>query len=255
MLPGSLAIFLTLFLVLQPTSSFQLPSRKIHFLHPITTTTTTTSASSSSSSSSIRQRPSALQPLRDGGLFDGLVEWVKYRETCPPEVCIEAAIAANLRQTFSQETLEWIHPLVAGTGILGLFGFGLFTGRRIEKFRAGNKKVTKENYLQYRQLHPKIMTVLLFFYLIELVSGLGTMLALEKPLLESPHFTTFLISFSCLLVQKISAGGIDGFPGRKFHSLFGKVTGVAIAAHVLTGAIVGWDLGMHVDILGLHIGA
>eukprot|EP00981_Chlorochromonas_danica_P000933 scaffold225_cov194-Ochromonas_danica.AAC.2 len=228
MLPGSLAIFLTLFLVLQPTSSFQLPSRKIHFLHPITTTTTTTSASSSSSSSSIRQRPSALQPLRDGGLFDGLVEWVKYRETCPPEVCIEAAIAANLRQTFSQETLEWIHPLVAGTGILGLFGFGLFTGRRIEKFRAGNKKVTKENYLQYRQLHPKIMTVLLFFYLIELVSG---------------------------LVQKISAGGIDGFPGRKFHSLFGKVTGVAIAAHVLTGAIVGWDLGMHVDILGLHIGA
>jgi hypothetical protein len=62
------------------------------------------------------------------------------------------------------------------------------------------------------------------------------MLVMEKPIVESAHSATALLSFLMLAAQATISAGMGAVPAlRTVHTYFGMATVAAVVLHMLTG--------------------
>jgi hypothetical protein len=177
-----------------------------------------------------------------GTPFDGLYDMMKAREACPPQVCIEQLIATLIRQAQLPDiVLHWFHPVAMILALSLVGGFGAYHGLRMRSSRLqitaeGASGSLQKDFSESRNLHPTLMSVLLFFYLFGAQTGLGSMLIMEKPIVDSPHSATALLSFLMLAVQATISAGMGAVPAlRPAHTYFGIATLAVIVVHIATG--------------------
>lgn len=130
---------------------------------------------------------------------------IKYRESCPPTICLEQLVANVVRQAVpSMELVHWAHPAIMGAATLILGLTGLKYGIDIKKFRQGRAGVSQSDYRVARQRHPLLMSLLLASMIIGLQSGMASTLVLQAPLIESWHAKTAVALSVALGAQAVS---------------------------------------------------
>ena len=66
------------------------------------------------------------------GPLDGLLEAAKYRETCPPQSCIEQLLLDQIRkQDFDPTVLHWAHPATMLLLVAPMLAWGASLGWKI----------------------------------------------------------------------------------------------------------------------------
>lgn len=150
---------------------------------------------------------SANIPLQDSSILlsNGFIDMIKYRESCPPTICLEQLVANVVRQVVpSMEVVHWAHPVIMGAATLFLGLAGLKYGIDIKKFRQGRPGVSQLDYAEARRRHPFLMSLLLASMIFGLQSGMASILVLQAPLVESWHAKTAVALTLALVVQAIS---------------------------------------------------
>jgi hypothetical protein len=179
----------------------------------------------------------------EGTPFEGMYSMVKARELCPPEVCVEQLVVSLFRSLRLPEPVyHWFHPVSAVLLISLIAGFGLKQGLDMRASRTGKMDVSQSDLRSARSFHPSLMAGLAVVYLISSQGGLGSLLVLQQPILESPHSATALLSFLMLAIQGTLSLGINTIPNmRTVHYYFGCATMASIAAHAATGLALGFS--------------
>lgn len=169
---------------------------------------------------------------------DGLVNAIKFRENCPPEICLEQVVASALRTNVPLETIHWFHPVLFSALMLSLGLSGLKYGVDIKKFRQ-KRGVTLADYKVARDKHPQIMGILLFAAILGTQSGLASTLTLQVPLVDSWHSVSAVALTGGLAGQAITGNMLstDGKNDvvRTIHRIFGMGSMTLLFAHIATG--------------------
>lgn len=195
-----------------------------------------------SSSSTHRQSLKMVNPVLNYfpqvHFADGLVDAIKYRDHCPPEICLEQLVASALRSTVPLEAIHWFHPLIFSVAMLSLGLVGLKYGVDIKKFRQ-KRGVTQADYKIARDRHPLLMGILLFAAILGTQSGLASTLTLQVPLIDSWHSVSAVALTGGLAGQALT-GNLLASNGRndvlrKAHLIFGMGSMTILFAHIATG--------------------
>ena len=128
--------------------------------------------------------------------------------------------------------------------ICALGGIGVYQGRQIRSIRLGTDRSdeAKLTFQNARNLHPTLMSALLFALLIGVQSGLGSLLVQGKPILESAHSATALGVLLLFGVQGLLSLGIPTTTKiRDLHSLFGWAVIAGLALHFISGLFLGFS--------------
>ena len=149
------------------------------------------------------------------GPLDGLIQAAKYRETCPPQSCLEQLLVDQiLRQDLDPGLLHWAHP---ATMLLLVAPCLLFAASLGWKIRGSGSqdgsdaapKMTGEERRSAGSMHALLMSTALFFSIFGIQGGLGSMLLARQPILESPHSVSGFFFTAVLGLQVFSR--LSGF--------------------------------------------
>ncbi|KAM3316315.1 hypothetical protein ACQJBY_034443 [Aegilops geniculata] len=152
---------------------------------------------------------------------------------------ISAAFApfVELVRTFSLPDwlVQWGHPGNMAVVLFAMGGYGTYLGFRIKLSDDPEEKA------KAKDLHPKLLGGMFFFFALGATGGVTALLTSGKPIFESPHAVTGVIGLALLAVQSLLPTLFEGNPGlRGAHGLLGS----SIMTLFLFHAAFGLQLGL-----------
>ncbi|XP_057983277.1 uncharacterized protein LOC131168092 isoform X2 [Malania oleifera] len=131
--------------------------------------------------------------------------------------------------------VHWGHPGNMAVVLFAMGGYGTYLGFRI---RFSDDIEEKANA---KDLHPKLLGGMFFFFALGATGGITSLLTSDKPIFESPHAVTGLIGLALLTIQTILPALFEGNPGlRNVHGILGG----GIMTLFLVHAAFGLQLGL-----------
>lgn len=139
------------------------------------------------------------------GPLDGWVSAAKYRETCPPQSCIEQLLLDQIRrQEVDPIILHWAHPATMLAFVILPTAYATYLGWRIRSSKALGSSTTSSDTSGGQlaaspagmtdkerssagKTHALLMSVAALFSVFGIQGGLGSMLLAGEPILESTH--------------------------------------------------------------------
>ncbi|KAG0552890.1 hypothetical protein BDA96_01G547100 [Sorghum bicolor] len=131
--------------------------------------------------------------------------------------------------------VHWGHPGNMAVVLFAMGGYGTYLGFRIKLSDDIEEKA------KAKDLHPKLLAGMFFFFALGATGGITALLTSDKPIFESPHAVTGVIGLALLTVQSILPKLFEGNPGlRTTHGLLGS----GIMTLFLIHAALGLQLGI-----------
>ncbi|KAL9678407.1 hypothetical protein QQ045_016251 [Rhodiola kirilowii] len=131
--------------------------------------------------------------------------------------------------------VHWGHPANMAVVLFAMGGYGTYLGFRI-RFSDSTEEKAKA-----KDLHPKLLAGMFFFFALGATGGVTSLLTSDKPILESPHAITGVIGLSLLTIQTLLPTLFEGNPGlRNVHGILGS----GIMTLFLVHAALGLQLGL-----------
>jgi len=143
----------------------------------------------------------------------------------------------ELVRTFSLPDwlVHWGHPGNMAVVLFAMGGYGTYLGFRIKLSDDPEEKA------KAKDLHPKLLGGMFFFFALGATGGVTALLTSGKPIFESPHAVTGIIGLALLTVQSLLPTLFEGNPGlRGAHGLLGS----SIMTLFLFHAAFGLQLGL-----------
>jgi len=139
------------------------------------------------------------------GPLDGLIQAAKYRETCPPQACIEQLLLDQFRkQDFDPTVLHWLHPATMLLIVAPMLVFGASLGWKIRgSGEASASRLDADERKSAGGTHAILMSLALLFSAFGIQGGLGSLLLAREPILESPHSLSGFAFVAVLGVQVV----------------------------------------------------
>jgi hypothetical protein len=131
--------------------------------------------------------------------------------------------------------VHWGHPGNMAVVLFAMGGYGTYLGFRI-RFSDDIEEKAKA-----KDLHPKLLAGMFFFFALGATGGVTSLLTSDKPIFESPHAVTGSIGLALLTIQTILPALFEGNPGlRNVHGILGS----GIMTLFLVHAALGLQLGL-----------
>ncbi|KAL1331989.1 uncharacterized protein LOC130961816 [Arachis stenosperma] len=131
--------------------------------------------------------------------------------------------------------VHWGHPGNMAVVLFAMGGYGTYLGFRIKYSDDVEEKA------KAKDLHPKLLAGMFFFFALGATGGVTSLLTSDKPIFESPHAVTGAIGLTLLTVQTILPSLFEGNPGlRNVHGILGS----GIMTLFLIHAALGLQLGL-----------
>ncbi|EEF42893.1 conserved hypothetical protein [Ricinus communis] len=131
--------------------------------------------------------------------------------------------------------VHWGHPGNMAVVLFAMGGYGTYLGFRI-RFSDDVEEKAKA-----KDLHPKLLGGMFFFFALGATGGITSLLTSDKPIFESPHAVTGFIGLTLLTIQTILPALFEGKPGlRNVHGILGS----GIMTLFLLHAALGLQLGL-----------
>ncbi|XP_065856885.1 uncharacterized protein [Euphorbia lathyris] len=131
--------------------------------------------------------------------------------------------------------VHWGHPGNMAVVLFAMGGYGTYLGFRI-RFSDDVEEKAKA-----KDLHPKLLGGMFFFFALGATGGVTSLLTSDKPILESPHAVTGFIGLALLTIQTILPSLFEGKPElRNVHGILGS----GIMTLFLLHAAFGLQLGL-----------
>ncbi|XP_068640652.1 uncharacterized protein [Aristolochia californica] len=131
--------------------------------------------------------------------------------------------------------VQWGHPGNMAVVLFAMGGYGTYLGFRIRYSDNPEEKA------KAKDLHPKLLGGMFFFFALGATGGITSLLTQDKPIFESPHSVTGLIGLALLTVQTVLPALFEENPGlRNVHGILGS----SIMGLFLIHAALGLQLGL-----------
>ncbi|NP_001144429.2 uncharacterized protein LOC100277382 [Zea mays] len=131
--------------------------------------------------------------------------------------------------------VHWGHPGNMAVVLFAMGGYGTYLGFRIKLSDDLEEKA------KAKDLHPKLLAGMFFFFALGATGGITALLTSDKPIFESPHAVTGVIGLALLTIQSVLPKLFEGNPGlRTTHGLLGS----GIMTLFLIHAALGLQLGI-----------
>ncbi|XP_018832381.2 uncharacterized protein LOC108999970 [Juglans regia] len=131
--------------------------------------------------------------------------------------------------------VHWGHPGNMAVVLFAMGGYGTYLGFRI-RFSDDVEEKAKA-----KDLHPKLLGGMFFFFALGATGGITALLTSDKPIFESPHAVTGLIGLALLTIQSTLPVLFENNPGlRSVHGILGG----GIMSLFLVHAALGLQLGL-----------
>lgn len=131
--------------------------------------------------------------------------------------------------------VHWGHPGNMAVVLFAMGGYGSYLGWQIRL--SDNVEVKAKA----KDLHPKLLGGMFFFFALGATGGITSLLTSDKPILESPHAVTGLIGLTLLAIQTALPVLFEGNPGlRNVHGFLGS----GIMTLFLIHSILGFQFGL-----------
>ncbi|KAF3441817.1 hypothetical protein FNV43_RR15732 [Rhamnella rubrinervis] len=131
--------------------------------------------------------------------------------------------------------VHWGHPGNMAVVLFAMGGYGTYLGFRI-RFSDDVEEKAKA-----KDLHPKLLGGMFFFFALGATGGITSLLTSGKPIFESPHAVTGFIGLALLTIQTLSPVLFEENPGlRNVHGILGS----GIMTLFLVHAALGLQLGL-----------
>ncbi|XP_072962706.1 uncharacterized protein [Typha angustifolia] len=131
--------------------------------------------------------------------------------------------------------VHWGHPGNMAVVLFAMGGYGTYLGFRIRLSDDAEEKA------KAKDLHPKLLAGMFFFFALGATGGITALLTSDKPIFESPHAVSGFIGLALLTVQSILPALFKENPGlRTAHGLLGS----SIMTLFLIHAAFGLQLGL-----------
>ncbi|TXG58451.1 hypothetical protein EZV62_016280 [Acer yangbiense] len=133
---------------------------------------------------------------------------------------------------------DWLAVVLFAMG-----GYGTYLGFRI-RFSDDVEEKAKA-----KDLHPKLLGGMFFFFALGATGGVTSLLTSDKPIFESPHAVTGFIGLTLLTIQTILPSLFEGKPElRNVHGILGS----GIMTLFLVHAALGLQLGLNLEFLEME---
>ncbi|XP_030452360.1 uncharacterized protein LOC115674172 isoform X1 [Syzygium oleosum] len=130
--------------------------------------------------------------------------------------------------------VHWGHPGNMAVVLFAMGGYGTYLGFRI-KFSDDVEEKAKA-----KDLHPKLLGGMFFFFALGATGGVTALLTSDKPIFESPHAVTGFIGLTLLTVQTVLPSLFEGNPGlRNVHGILGSGIMTLFLIHAALGLRLG----------------
>ncbi|XP_056172413.1 uncharacterized protein LOC115674172 isoform X2 [Syzygium oleosum] len=97
-----------------------------------------------------------------------------------------------------------------------------------------------EEKAKAKDLHPKLLGGMFFFFALGATGGVTALLTSDKPIFESPHAVTGFIGLTLLTVQTVLPSLFEGNPGlRNVHGILGSGIMTLFLIHAALGLRLG----------------
>ncbi|CAL5207276.1 unnamed protein product [Lathyrus oleraceus] len=131
--------------------------------------------------------------------------------------------------------VHWGHPANMAVVLFAMGGYGTYLGFRIRFSDDAEEKA------KAKDLHPKLLAGMFFFFALGATGGVTSLLTSDKPIFDSPHAVTGVIGLALLTIQTILPSLFEGNPGlRNVHGILGG----SIMTLFLIHAAFGLQLGL-----------
>lgn len=129
--------------------------------------------------------------------------------------------------------IHWFHAINMSVVLFAMGGYGTYLGFKV---RAGEGNEEAFGGELARELHPKLMGGMTFFFLLGGQGGLVFTLMEKRPLLESPHAISALAGLGLLGMQGMLGATMKGKPeARALHTYLGTGIMALLVAHAGLG--------------------
>ncbi|KAL3642613.1 hypothetical protein CASFOL_013428 [Castilleja foliolosa] len=130
--------------------------------------------------------------------------------------------------------VHWGHPGNMAVVLSAMGGYGTYLGFRI-RFSDDVEEKAKA-----KDLHPKLMGGMFFFFALGATGGVTSLLTSDKPIFESPHAVTGFIGLALLTIQTILPALFEGNSGlRNVHGILGSGIMTLFVVHAALGLQLG----------------
>ncbi|CAI8602489.1 unnamed protein product [Vicia faba] len=131
--------------------------------------------------------------------------------------------------------VHWGHPANMAVVLFAMGGYGTYLGFRIRYSDDAEEKA------KAKDLHPKLLAGMFFFFALGATGGVTSLLTSDKPIFDSPHAVTGVIGLALLTIQTILPSLFEGNPAlRNVHGILGS----SIMTLFLIHAAFGLQLGL-----------
>lgn len=121
--------------------------------------------------------------------------------TLPGSEALKSALGPAISLVRSLDLPDWLvhwgHPGNMAVVLFAMGGYGTYLGFRI-RFSDDEVEIAKA-----KDLHPKLLGGMFFFFSLGALGGITSLLTSEKPILDSPHAVTAVIGLTLLTIQAI----------------------------------------------------
>ncbi|XP_004515906.1 uncharacterized protein [Cicer arietinum] len=132
--------------------------------------------------------------------------------------------------------VHWGHPANMAVVLFAMGGYGTYLGFRIRYSDDVEEKA------KAKDLHPKLLAGMFFFFALGATGGVTSLLTSDKPIFESPHAVTGVIGLALLTIQTILPSLFEGNPGlRNVHGILGSSIMTLFLVHAALGLQLGFS--------------